>query len=140
MHALQLCTLAILLSFTVLPPLTMINAQAHGVSGGFSPRQPNMTLGLPMLAAASFGIIAVVVRRISIFVGLALVVGSIIGFALVSFELTRLGNQIDEFDFQARLYYDILQYSTVALIIAIVGGLVFVAYSMIARYPLRKQL
>lgn len=140
MPAFLVCILAILLSFAVLAPLTMINAHAHGVHGGFSPRQPDMTLGLPMLAAAAFGIIAVVVRRISIFVGIALVVGSLIGFGLVNFELTRLGNQIDAFDAQTRLYYDTLQYSVGALVIALVGGFVFVAYCMIARRPLRIRL
>jgi hypothetical protein len=118
----------------------MIDAHAHGVSGGFSPRQPDMTLALPMLAAAAFGIIVVVVRKIRIFVGVALVVGSLVGFALVNFELTRLGYQTDALDTQTRLYYDILQYSVGALIITLVGGLVFVAYCLIARNPLRKQL
>lgn len=140
MPALLLCIIAFLFSVAVLPPIAMIDAHAHVVRGGFSPRQPDMTLALPMLAAASFGIIAVVVRRISIFVGVALVVGSLIGFALVNSELTRLGYQTDEFDFQTKLYYDMLQYSIGMLIIALVGGLVFVAYCMIARRPLRKPL
>ena len=139
MPALLLCILAFLFSVTVLPPIAMIDAHGHFVRGGFSPRQPDMTLALPMLAAASFGIIAVVVRRISIFVGVALVVGSLIGFALVNFELTRLGYLTDALDNPTRLYYDTLQYSVGGFIIALVGGLVFVAYCMIARRPLRKR-
>lgn len=140
MRLLLLCVLAVLFSFAVLPQVIMTDASAHGVSGGFSPRQADMTLALPMLGAAAFGIIAVVVRRIGILLSAALVVGSLIGFALVNSELTRLGYQLDTIDSQTKLYYHILQYSIVAIIIALVGGLVFVAYYIIARYPLRKSL
>ena len=74
------------------------DAFAQGVQGGFGGRQLDYLLALVMIGAASFGILAVIVKRIGLQVSLGLLGSSLLILALSWSELVRLGLQTDTLD------------------------------------------
>lgn len=130
--------IACLAAVSVLCLLVIDDAYAHAARGGFYSQEPDFALAIPMSAAAGFALFAIVVKRIRLVWGVGLIVGSLAGFVFTTSELARLGNEPASFLPPTQLYYEILGYTLVTAIIAVIGGIVLTSYYYFARRPYLK--
>ena len=107
--------------------LVTSEAHAHNVFGNFSARQPDYFLMLITISAASFGILAVLVKRVGFVPGVWLLTSSLV-VLVVSYLIGA----------NSTIYLDVVTYAFGASLVGFVGGIVLTGYHFFAVRPYLK--